>query len=77
MKHACCIALLLFCIDYKGDRVAELILNHARANECQDVPRFKKEMAELVNLAVSDTLSLGKVQHRPATQKTQPSDISG
>ncbi|KAF5908242.1 putative aarF domain-containing protein kinase 2, partial [Clarias magur] len=46
----------------QGDRVAELILNHARANECQDVPRFKKEMAELVNLAVSDTLSLGKVQ---------------
>ncbi|XP_053346718.1 uncharacterized aarF domain-containing protein kinase 2 [Clarias gariepinus] len=46
----------------QGDRVAELILNHARANECQDVPRFKKEMAELVNLAVSDTLSLGKFQ---------------
>ncbi|KAK3558811.1 hypothetical protein QTP86_028756 [Hemibagrus guttatus] len=46
----------------QGERVAELILNHARANECQDVPRFKKEMAELVNLAVSDTLSLGKIQ---------------
>lgn len=46
----------------QGERVAELILKHARANECQDVPRFKKEMAELVNLAVSDTLSLGKIQ---------------
>ncbi|KAJ8411189.1 hypothetical protein AAFF_G00171950 [Aldrovandia affinis] len=46
----------------QGERVAELILNHARANECKDVPRFKKEMAELVNKALSDTLSLGKVQ---------------
>ncbi|XP_030628754.1 uncharacterized aarF domain-containing protein kinase 2 [Chanos chanos] len=46
----------------QGERVAELILNHARANECQDVPRFKREMAELVDQALSDTLSLGKVQ---------------
>ncbi|KAI4874316.1 hypothetical protein NFI96_013948, partial [Prochilodus magdalenae] len=46
----------------QGERVAELILNHARASECKDVPRFKKEMAELVNHALSDTLSLGKVQ---------------
>lgn len=42
--------------------MAELILNHARTNECQDVPRFKKEMAELVDHALSNTLSLGKVQ---------------
>lgn len=42
--------------------MAELILNHARANECQDVPQFKKEMAELVDQALSNTLSLGKVQ---------------
>lgn len=46
----------------QGEQVAELILNHARANECQDVPRFKKEMAELVDHAISNTLSLGKVQ---------------
>ncbi|XP_036432304.1 uncharacterized aarF domain-containing protein kinase 2 [Colossoma macropomum] len=46
----------------QGERVAELILNHARASECKDVPGFKKEMAELVNHALSDTLSLGKVQ---------------
>ncbi|KAI5100275.1 hypothetical protein C0J45_9261, partial [Silurus meridionalis] len=46
----------------QGEQVAELILHHARANECQDVPRFKKEMAELVDLAVSETLSLGKIQ---------------
>uniref|UniRef100_A0A671YY57 AarF domain containing kinase 2 n=1 Tax=Sparus aurata TaxID=8175 RepID=A0A671YY57_SPAAU len=46
----------------QGERVAELILNHARANECQDVPQFKKEMAELVDQALSNTLSLGKVQ---------------
>ncbi|KAG9337321.1 hypothetical protein JZ751_028889 [Albula glossodonta] len=30
--------------------------------ECKDVARFKREMAELVNKALSDTLSLGKVQ---------------
>ncbi|XP_054895669.1 uncharacterized aarF domain-containing protein kinase 2 [Poeciliopsis prolifica] len=46
----------------KGDRVAELILHHARANECKDVALFKKEMAELVDHAVSNTLSLGKIQ---------------
>lgn len=46
----------------QGERVAELILHHARANECQDVPQFKKEMAQLVEHAVSNTLSLGKIQ---------------
>ncbi|XP_047451344.1 uncharacterized aarF domain-containing protein kinase 2 [Mugil cephalus] len=46
----------------QGERVAELILNHARANDCQDVPQFKKEMAELVDHALSNTLSLGKIQ---------------
>ncbi|KAL1248119.1 hypothetical protein QQF64_023495 [Cirrhinus molitorella] len=46
----------------QGERVAELILHHARANDCQDVTRFKKEMAELVDHALSDKLSLGKIQ---------------
>ncbi|XP_071778817.2 putative aarF domain-containing protein kinase 2 [Centroberyx gerrardi] len=46
----------------QGERVAELILHYARANECQDVPRFKKEMAQLVDHALSNTLSLGKIQ---------------
>nr|XP_046251409.1 uncharacterized aarF domain-containing protein kinase 2 [Scatophagus argus] len=46
----------------QGERVAELILHHARANECQDVPRFKKEMAQLVDHALSNTISLGKMQ---------------
>lgn len=41
--------------------MAELILHHARASECQDVPLFKKEMAELVDHALSNTLALGKV----------------
>lgn len=42
--------------------MAELILNHARANECKDAALFKKEMAELVDHALgSNTLSLGKV----------------
>lgn len=47
----------------QGERVAELILNHARANECRDVPLFKREMAQLVDGALStNTLSLGKIQ---------------
>ncbi|KAM9854689.1 putative aarF domain-containing protein kinase 2 [Aulostomus maculatus] len=46
----------------QGERVAELILHHARANECQDVPQFKKEMSQLVDDALSNTLSLGKIQ---------------
>lgn len=45
----------------QGERVAELILHHARANECKDVSQFKKEMAQLVDCALSNTLSLGKV----------------
>ncbi|KAM4618992.1 putative aarF domain-containing protein kinase 2 isoform 1-T1 [Polymixia lowei] len=49
-------------VQQQGERVAELILNHARANECQDVPRFKREMAQLVDHALSNTLSLGKIQ---------------
>uniref|UniRef100_A0A7N6FGH8 ABC1 atypical kinase-like domain-containing protein n=1 Tax=Anabas testudineus TaxID=64144 RepID=A0A7N6FGH8_ANATE len=46
----------------QGEQVAELILHHARANECQDVSEFKKEMAQLVDNALSNTLSLGKMQ---------------
>lgn len=38
-----------------------MLLNHARANECRDVPRFKKEMSQLVDDALNNTLSLGKV----------------
>ncbi|KAF2979850.1 hypothetical protein EK904_012874 [Melospiza melodia maxima] len=42
----------------QGERVAELILHHARANQCQDVERFKAEMAELVTkLQVGNLLS--------------------
>ncbi|XP_013889391.1 uncharacterized aarF domain-containing protein kinase 2 [Austrofundulus limnaeus] len=47
---------------HQGERVAELILHHARANECKDVALFKKEMSELVDHAVSNTLSLEKIQ---------------
>lgn len=46
----------------QGERVAELFLHHARANECKDVPQFKKEMAQLVDQALSKSLSLGKFQ---------------
>ncbi|RMC02883.1 hypothetical protein DUI87_20076 [Hirundo rustica rustica] len=42
----------------QGERVAELILHHARANQCQDIERFKAEMAELVTkLQVGNLLS--------------------
>uniref|UniRef100_A0A1A8CBZ5 AarF domain containing kinase 2 n=1 Tax=Nothobranchius kadleci TaxID=1051664 RepID=A0A1A8CBZ5_NOTKA len=47
---------------HQGEKVAELILHHARANECNDVPLFKKEMADLVDHAMSNALSLEKIQ---------------
>uniref|UniRef100_A0A8B9NNW0 AarF domain containing kinase 2 n=1 Tax=Accipiter nisus TaxID=211598 RepID=A0A8B9NNW0_9AVES len=46
----------------QGERVAELILHHARANQCQDIERFKAEMAELVTKVRSNTIALGKLQ---------------
>ncbi|XP_024410817.2 uncharacterized aarF domain-containing protein kinase 2 [Desmodus rotundus] len=46
----------------QGQRVAELILHHARANECRDVERFKAEMATLVTQARKDTITLEKLQ---------------
>ncbi|KAM3924128.1 putative aarF domain-containing protein kinase 2 [Leptodactylus fuscus] len=46
----------------QGETVAELILRHARANQCVDVEGFKSQMAELVNEARRNTVSLGKLQ---------------
>ncbi|XP_065421788.1 uncharacterized aarF domain-containing protein kinase 2 isoform X5 [Chrysemys picta bellii] len=46
----------------QGERVAELILHHARANQCKDIERFKVEMAELVTKARTNTVALGKLQ---------------
>uniref|UniRef100_A0A6J0U662 Uncharacterized aarF domain-containing protein kinase 2 n=1 Tax=Pogona vitticeps TaxID=103695 RepID=A0A6J0U662_9SAUR len=46
----------------QGERVAELILHHSRANQCKDVERFKADMAELVTKARSNTIALGKFQ---------------
>ncbi|XP_042325846.1 uncharacterized aarF domain-containing protein kinase 2 [Sceloporus undulatus] len=46
----------------QGERVAELILHHSRANQCKDVERFKADMAELVTEARSNTIALGKLQ---------------
>ncbi|XP_069619363.1 uncharacterized aarF domain-containing protein kinase 2 isoform X1 [Ranitomeya imitator] len=46
----------------QGEKVAELILHHARANQCVDVQSFKSQMAELVNEARTNTVSLGKLQ---------------
>ncbi|MEE6477731.1 hypothetical protein FKM82_011605 [Ascaphus truei] len=46
----------------QGEKVAELILHHARANQCKDVEMFKSQMAELVNEARKNTVSLGKLQ---------------
>lgn len=40
--------------------MAELILHHARANQCQDIERFKAEMAELVTRVRGNTIALGK-----------------
>ncbi|KAH0617018.1 hypothetical protein JD844_028581, partial [Phrynosoma platyrhinos] len=46
----------------QGERVAELILHHSRANQCKNVERFKADMAELVTKARSNTIALGKLQ---------------
>nr|XP_055202393.1 uncharacterized aarF domain-containing protein kinase 2 isoform X3 [Gorilla gorilla gorilla] len=44
-----------------GQRVAELILHHARASECRDVEGFKTEMAMLVTQARKNTITLEKL----------------
>ncbi|XP_045876550.1 uncharacterized aarF domain-containing protein kinase 2 isoform X2 [Meles meles] len=46
----------------QGQRVAELILHHARASECRDVEAFKAEMATLVTQARKNTITLEKLQ---------------
>uniref|UniRef100_G3TNZ9 AarF domain containing kinase 2 n=1 Tax=Loxodonta africana TaxID=9785 RepID=G3TNZ9_LOXAF len=46
----------------RGQRVAELILHHARASECRDVEAFKAEMATLVSQARKNTVTLEKLQ---------------
>ncbi|XP_035681339.1 uncharacterized aarF domain-containing protein kinase 2-like isoform X1 [Branchiostoma floridae] len=46
----------------EGEQVADLILHHARANECKDVAQFKKEMADLVQTARENTVTLGQIQ---------------
>ena len=46
---------------FQGQRVAELILHHARASECEDVEEFKTEMARLVTQARKNTITLEKV----------------
>ncbi|XP_036781994.2 uncharacterized aarF domain-containing protein kinase 2 isoform X2 [Manis pentadactyla] len=45
-----------------GQRVAELVLHHARASECRDVEGFKAEMATLVTQARKNTITLEKLQ---------------
>ncbi|XP_059582450.1 uncharacterized aarF domain-containing protein kinase 2 isoform X6 [Alligator mississippiensis] len=46
----------------QGERVGELILHHARANQCKDIERFKAEIAELVTKTRMNTIALGKLQ---------------
>ncbi|OCT86082.1 uncharacterized aarF domain-containing protein kinase 2 [Xenopus laevis] len=46
----------------QGEKVAELILHQARANQCTDVEGYKKDMAELVAEARKRTVALGKLQ---------------
>ncbi|XP_046526006.1 uncharacterized aarF domain-containing protein kinase 2 isoform X4 [Equus quagga] len=55
----------------QGQRVAELILHHARASECRDVEGFKAEMATLVTQARKDTITLEKVQGGPLNPGSQ------
>lgn len=54
-------AVFLAVVLGQGHRVAELILHHARANECRDVEGFKAEMAALVTQARKNSITLEKV----------------
>ncbi|ELT87890.1 hypothetical protein CAPTEDRAFT_82908, partial [Capitella teleta] len=45
----------------EGEKVAELMLRHARSNECSDVEGFKRELAAIVMEARS-TVSLNQIQ---------------
>ena len=45
----------------QGDTVAELMLRHAKYNQCKDVKAFKKELGEIVFEARKNTISLGQV----------------
>lgn len=54
-------AVFLAVVMGQGHRVAELILHHARANECKDVEKFKSEMATLVTQARKNTITLEKL----------------
>ncbi|XP_064145709.1 uncharacterized aarF domain-containing protein kinase 2 isoform X1 [Loxodonta africana] len=55
-------AVFLAVLMGQGQRVAELILHHARASECRDVEAFKAEMATLVSQARKNTVTLEKLQ---------------
>ncbi|KAG8539347.1 hypothetical protein GDO81_021035 [Engystomops pustulosus] len=60
----------------QGETVAELILHHARANQCVDVETFKSQMAELVNEARRNTVSLGKVRTQVFILPTAPLEVN-
>lgn len=53
----------------QGQKVAELILHHAQANDCRDVESFKAEMATLVSQAREKTITLEKVSRPPEPDK--------
>ncbi|XP_071951367.1 uncharacterized aarF domain-containing protein kinase 2-like [Antedon mediterranea] len=46
----------------RGNRVAELFLQHASENNCKDIQGFKDDMESLVASAHEQTLALGKVK---------------
>ena len=45
----------------QDSKVAELMLNHSRYQDCQDVEGFKTEMAAVVNAFRENTITLGTV----------------
>ncbi|KAK2165593.1 hypothetical protein LSH36_48g06022 [Paralvinella palmiformis] len=45
-----------------GDTVAELMLRHAKSNECKDIEAFKKELGTIVVEARKNTITLGQLQ---------------
>lgn len=70
--HQCCSFADFSFLVSQGERVAELILHHARANQCQDIERFKSEMAELVTKVRGNTIALGKASPHAASHPHVP-----
>ncbi len=61
----------------QGERVADLMLEHARLNECKDIAAFKQEIVDIVMHTRAQTIKLGQVTNIHVTFKHILGDITG